>query len=207
MRVRLAVLFAPLCCAALVAADSRAAEPQTEDQKTVYAIGYATAQRLEPFALTPEEVEVLISGLRDGATGKASAITMDVYGPKINAFGQARSAKVASAEKEAGAAFLTSEAAADGATPPDAAKHASAVLGQDLGRAIAIRARDVHAPNLGLRAFAALGLWRPRSGPNSTWGGFYPQAHPQSPQRVSCAWLRVSFQVEWSVTSPDVVYE
>jgi FKBP-type peptidyl-prolyl cis-trans isomerase len=99
-----------------IAPTSNAVELATEDQKTIYALGFAQGERLDAFALTPEELEVMMAGLRDGAQHKQSGVAMDVYGPKINALAQARATQVAAKEKEAGASFLASEAAADGAT-------------------------------------------------------------------------------------------
>jgi FKBP-type peptidyl-prolyl cis-trans isomerase FkpA len=113
-------LFALAAVAALVtsAAPARSEQPkiQTEDQKTLYAMGYSLAKNLDRFALKPGELEFLIEGLRDGAAGRDAQVPPDEYGPKIMAFGQARSAEAAKAEKEAGSAFLAKEAAAPGAT-------------------------------------------------------------------------------------------
>jgi FKBP-type peptidyl-prolyl cis-trans isomerase len=117
MRFVSTALAATFCLMiASIAPRAHAAELQTEDQKTIYALGFAQGERLGPFALTPEEIEVLIAGMRDGAQEKPAAVAMDVYGPKINGLAQTRSTQVAAKEKEAGAAFLASEAAADGAT-------------------------------------------------------------------------------------------
>jgi FKBP-type peptidyl-prolyl cis-trans isomerase len=116
MFARSLALLASLCTLAVGSATSAsAAELETDDQKTVYAMGFATAQRLAPFALTPAEVEILIGGLRDAMTGAPSKVVMETYGPKIAAFGQARGAQAAEAEKQASAEFLAKEAAMDGA--------------------------------------------------------------------------------------------
>jgi FKBP-type peptidyl-prolyl cis-trans isomerase FkpA len=44
--------------------------PKTDDEKTVYAIGVAISRSLEVFALSPTEVELVVSGLRDGIAKK-----------------------------------------------------------------------------------------------------------------------------------------
>jgi FKBP-type peptidyl-prolyl cis-trans isomerase FkpA len=98
---------------------SQAAAPEavieTEDQKTVYAMGYTLSKSLEQFALAPGELEVLIAGLRDGSAGKPARIDAEAYGPKIAEFGQARSVQAAQAEKAASSDFLAKEEAAAGA--------------------------------------------------------------------------------------------
>ncbi|RIL06423.1 MAG: peptidylprolyl isomerase [Proteobacteria bacterium] len=114
---RLAALLLSLGVVA-AAPSARAADPalSTEDQKTVYAMGFTLAKSLERFALKPDELEILVAGLRDAAAGEAPKVDPDVYGPKISDFGQSRGAEVAKVEKDASAGFLAKEASADGAT-------------------------------------------------------------------------------------------
>jgi FKBP-type peptidyl-prolyl cis-trans isomerase len=96
----------------------RSAEPtlQTEDQKTVYAMGYSLAGSLDRFALSPAEIDLMIAGLRDGASGAAAKVPIDEFAPKINAFAQTRSVIAAGVEKKSADEFLAKEAAAAGAT-------------------------------------------------------------------------------------------
>jgi FKBP-type peptidyl-prolyl cis-trans isomerase FkpA len=61
-----AVLFATACSAQAPAKGA----PKTDDEKTVYAIGLAIQKSLEPFGLSPVEVEIVLSGIRDAAAGK-----------------------------------------------------------------------------------------------------------------------------------------
>jgi FKBP-type peptidyl-prolyl cis-trans isomerase FkpA len=56
-----------LCAAATLA---RAAEPQTDEQKALYALGVAMSQNLSSFGLTDAELEIVKTGLSDGARGK-----------------------------------------------------------------------------------------------------------------------------------------
>ena len=46
------------------------AKLETEDQKTIYAIGIALARELAPFHLTEAELGTLALGLKDGALGR-----------------------------------------------------------------------------------------------------------------------------------------
>jgi FKBP-type peptidyl-prolyl cis-trans isomerase len=66
-----AAVFALLIATACSAQAPAKATPKTEDDKTVYAVGVAIQKSLEPFSLTPAEVELVVTGLRDAAAGKA----------------------------------------------------------------------------------------------------------------------------------------
>lgn len=90
--------------------------PETEDQKTLYALGLAMAQNLGPFALTEEELGYVNQGLADGVLGRDAQVDLQTYGPKIQTLAQARMAKAAEAEKAAAAEFLAKMAAEEGAT-------------------------------------------------------------------------------------------
>jgi FKBP-type peptidyl-prolyl cis-trans isomerase len=106
---------------AATAAPVQSAEPtlSTDDQKTVYAMGYSLAGSLDRFALSPEEVDLLIAGLRDGTTDAAPKVPVEEFASKIASFGQTRSAAAAQVEKKSADEFLAKEAAADGATKSD----------------------------------------------------------------------------------------
>jgi FKBP-type peptidyl-prolyl cis-trans isomerase FkpA/FKBP-type peptidyl-prolyl cis-trans isomerase FklB len=91
-----------------------AAEPKTEDQKVLYAIGLALSQSLNDFALSEAELEVVKTGLTDGALKRPNGIDVQAYLPKIQQLAQARSSVVADKEKKAGDAFLAKAAAEPG---------------------------------------------------------------------------------------------
>src|SRR6185436_17912378 len=63
-------LVIALCAAATMA---RAAEPQTDEQKALYALGVAMSQNLTSFSLSDAELEFVKAGLADGAKGKTPA--------------------------------------------------------------------------------------------------------------------------------------
>jgi len=92
-----------------------AAEPQSEEQKAFYALGVAISKNLASFNLTPAELELVKSGLTDGATGKAT-INVDTYVPKLGELQGTRMAAVAEAEKKSGQVFTDKAAAEKGAT-------------------------------------------------------------------------------------------
>lgn len=107
----LAALAGLLTCPAL-AGDVKL---ETEDQKTIYALGLALAQNLKPFNLSAAELQLVVAGLEAGAQGDESAVSLQEYGPKIGQLQQARAKVMAEKEKTASADFLAKQAAAKGA--------------------------------------------------------------------------------------------
>jgi FKBP-type peptidyl-prolyl cis-trans isomerase FkpA len=97
--------------AALLSLSASAQALKTDEEKSLYAIGYLVGSRnLAPLSLKPNELEIVKRGLSDGATGKKAQ--MD----KINALAQARSSAGADKEKVAGREFVDKAAKEPGAT-------------------------------------------------------------------------------------------
>ena len=116
------LVVALLAVTNLTATACGAAEPkaapvvvETEDQKTLYAMGLYFSQNLSRLNLTPEELAVVQLGLADGALQKPPVVKLDEYGPKMQTFAQARLTAAAAVEQKAGAEFLAAEAAKPGA--------------------------------------------------------------------------------------------
>jgi FKBP-type peptidyl-prolyl cis-trans isomerase FkpA len=86
----------------------------TEDDKILYALGLSVYRSLGQFDLSPAELKIVQQAMNDAAA-KKPAVDLTVYGPKIQGLAQARSARVAEAQKAAGQAFLTKAAAEPGA--------------------------------------------------------------------------------------------
>ena len=60
------------------------ANPTTDDQKTLYALGLSIGRSIGTFSLTPEELEYVKAGMtRPGAKGEKPAVDIQEYGPKI----------------------------------------------------------------------------------------------------------------------------
>ena len=110
----------PVVLVALASA-AVAAEPklETEDQKTIYALGLALSRNVDSYNLTPEEVEILKLGLTDGVLKKEPKVKLDDYRQKLQALAQARAAQVAEAEKKASEDFLKKMQAEKGAVRTD----------------------------------------------------------------------------------------
>ncbi len=97
------------------AAPASAQELKTDDDKALYAIGWALADRLAPFALTPAELELVKAGLADAVLGRERKADPRDQMARIQQLRTARAATVAAAEKKSGDAFLAKAAVATGA--------------------------------------------------------------------------------------------
>lgn len=88
---------------------------KTEDDKVLYAIGVMLGRQLIPLALTPAELKPVAAGMKDFATNAALQADVKVYGPKIEAWAQARQDRKAGPEKKIGQAFTAKMAKEKGA--------------------------------------------------------------------------------------------
>jgi len=102
--MRRLVLPSLVALLSLAAAPVLAAEPKSEDQKVLYAVGLALGREMAVFSLSPAELEFVKQGLSDSVTGKKTVVSLDEYGQKIQALAgsrrDARGAKLASAGKD-----------------------------------------------------------------------------------------------------------
>ena len=108
----LVLLFALLPATVLAQTPAAATgAPQTDEEKTLYAVGLVLSRSLREFDLSPSELEVVRRALADAHAGKP-AIDIEEWGPKIQALANLRGERVVAREKEAGAAYLVNAAAA-----------------------------------------------------------------------------------------------
>jgi FKBP-type peptidyl-prolyl cis-trans isomerase FkpA len=96
-------------------AASQAVALESEDQKTIYALGLALARELDPFDLTEAEIGTLEAGLRDGVLGREAKVDLEDQGPQIQSLAKARIAAASELEVKASESFLATAAAAPGA--------------------------------------------------------------------------------------------
>jgi FKBP-type peptidyl-prolyl cis-trans isomerase FkpA len=92
-----------------------AADPTTDEQKTLYALGLAMSQSLGSFSLSEAELEMVKTGLTDGVLKKTQKVNMQEFLPKVQQLQQTRLAASSEVEKKAGAEFLAKAAAEKGA--------------------------------------------------------------------------------------------
>jgi FKBP-type peptidyl-prolyl cis-trans isomerase len=95
--------------------DSTAGELSTDDEKTIYAVGFVMARNLEPFNLSEAEIKVLEQGLNDGANRRPAKVDLATQAPKISALAKQRAAAVAEEESKASESVLASASSEPGA--------------------------------------------------------------------------------------------
>lgn len=95
---------------------AKAPKLETEQDKTLYALGQIISKNLDAFQLTPKELEMVKAGIDDGVSGKPSAVKIEDYGEKIQELHRTRLAALSEKEKAAGQAYLAKAAAEKGAT-------------------------------------------------------------------------------------------
>jgi FKBP-type peptidyl-prolyl cis-trans isomerase len=96
-------------------AASAAGALETDEQKTIYALGLALARELEPFHLSEAEIGTLELGLRDGVLGAAPQVDLETQGPLIQTLAKSRLAAASAEENKAAEEFLAAAAAVAGA--------------------------------------------------------------------------------------------
>lgn len=99
----------------LYAASTGAQTLQTDQDKTLYALGLAIGDNLKDFKLTAAELTLVSAGVSDVVLGKEPKVDIETYGPKIQSLVQERTAAAATAEKAAAGAFLAEMAKETGA--------------------------------------------------------------------------------------------
>jgi FKBP-type peptidyl-prolyl cis-trans isomerase FkpA/FKBP-type peptidyl-prolyl cis-trans isomerase FklB len=93
-----------------------AADPTTEEQKTLYALGVVLSrQALGQFNLSEAELEMVKAGMTDGVLKRPEKVNVQEFMPKVQQLAQTRLAAGAEVEKKAGADFQAKAAAEKGA--------------------------------------------------------------------------------------------
>src|SRR5947208_10463379 len=116
--VILSLCLGSMTACAQSAGTATAAAPKldTEDQKTLYALGLLLGTNIKPFALTPDELAIVKAGLSDAVTNSKPQVDLNTYGPKVNELAQKRSAVGADDAKKSGQEFSDKVAKEAGAT-------------------------------------------------------------------------------------------
>ena len=99
--------------------NSEATALQTDQDKTLYALGLVIGQNVREnvsdFKLTADEAKIVADGLRDAVLGAEPKVALDVYGPQIQGLAEERMSAGASEEKAASEAWVAEQAALPGA--------------------------------------------------------------------------------------------
>ncbi len=88
---------------------------ETDEQKTFYALGVLLSGRIEQFALTAGELEMVKAGLADGILHTTPRVDMNTYGPKVNELAKSRVSAAAEVEKKKGQEYVDKVALEPGA--------------------------------------------------------------------------------------------
>jgi len=119
-RVSIAAALALGLCATLATAQPAL---ESDQDKTLYALGIALGSNMQAFALTAEELVIVAAGINDSVLGNESQVDMDVFGPRIQLIANERASVAAGTEKQASTAFLE-----EMAQQPGAERSASGVI-------------------------------------------------------------------------------
>jgi FKBP-type peptidyl-prolyl cis-trans isomerase FkpA len=112
----LAIVATPMCTADKpVEATPPATTPQTDEEKTLYALGVAMSQKFIGLGFSEEEAALVQSGINDALMGNEFLVDMDVVAPRIDPMLNARVSRMAQLEKTESKAFCDAEAAKPGA--------------------------------------------------------------------------------------------
>jgi FKBP-type peptidyl-prolyl cis-trans isomerase FkpA len=83
---------------------------QTDEQKTLYALGLVMGQRMGGFSLTPADLSIVQRGVHDQVLGVTPAVRLQEWGPRIGELERTRQTARASQEQTRGREFITREA-------------------------------------------------------------------------------------------------
>jgi len=105
--------------AVLVLVPFAASAQKSEDEKTLYAIGYLFGQRVAPMGLSKSELKMVEQGFREAAAGAKAKVEPKDRQSQINEFAQKRqeatAAKISGPEQKKGKAFADKAAKEPGA--------------------------------------------------------------------------------------------
>jgi FKBP-type peptidyl-prolyl cis-trans isomerase FkpA len=88
---------------------------ETDDQKTLYALGLTLGRNIEVFGLTQEELAVVQRGLRDQVTGAKPEVKIEEWGPKLSQLARTRMEEKGKAQTAKGQEFINQAAQQPGA--------------------------------------------------------------------------------------------
>ena len=111
------VSLALAACSPPAAGPAPTAAPtlQTDQDKTLYALGLAIGQNVRDFKLTAAEIELVSLGISDTVLGVEPKADLEVYGPRIQLLMQERMSAGVGVERAASDAWVAEQAAAPGA--------------------------------------------------------------------------------------------
>jgi FKBP-type peptidyl-prolyl cis-trans isomerase FkpA len=91
-------------------ASAAAAPLQTDEQRTLYALGLVMGQRMGEFSLTAADLVIVQRGIHDQVLGTTPAVPLREWGPRIGELARTRQTARAAQEQTRGREFITREA-------------------------------------------------------------------------------------------------
>jgi FKBP-type peptidyl-prolyl cis-trans isomerase FkpA len=119
MRIRSSILSLVVLALPLPSCAAEEVKLETQDQKTLYALGAASAMNLRSLELSPAEVELMLAGLRDVLMGKSPKVEPQAQMTQIQAFIRTRNERAVAKERDASKGFLENAAKLSGAVVKD----------------------------------------------------------------------------------------
>jgi FKBP-type peptidyl-prolyl cis-trans isomerase FkpA len=95
---------------------SESVKLESEDQKTLYALGLLIGRNVKPFALKPEELAIVKAGITDSVNGAKPQVELETYGPKVGELADKRSSVGVDEAKKKGQEFANNVAKQKDAT-------------------------------------------------------------------------------------------
>jgi FKBP-type peptidyl-prolyl cis-trans isomerase FkpA/FKBP-type peptidyl-prolyl cis-trans isomerase FklB len=113
------LLTSPVAHAAEQKAAPEQKKTETDDQKSLYALGVIMSRNLAVFGLNAAELEIVKRGLTDGVLERKLEIEGETLTDRVDSFAEARMKAQAEKEKAAAKEFLDAAAQAKGAVKTD----------------------------------------------------------------------------------------
>jgi len=98
-----------------LASSAWAAEPASENDKTMYTLGVLISKDLQMLELTQAEIDMVAAGMSDALLGNEPKVDLSVYGPKLQELAKQRMEAGVNREKDAARDFLARQAKLEGA--------------------------------------------------------------------------------------------
>jgi FKBP-type peptidyl-prolyl cis-trans isomerase FkpA len=112
-------VFSLLASMAIAAPSSALQAPETEEQKTLYAVGLIIGRQLDIFSFSAAELEWVKEGLVDKVTGQKEKIDLSAYNEKVQELARAKRKLKGEKQVAAGKEYLEKAAAEKGAVKTD----------------------------------------------------------------------------------------
>src|SRR5580692_8393465 len=98
----LSLCFCSMIACAQIRGQNSSGPPKldSDDQKTLYALGLLLGKNIKPFALKPEELAIVKAGLSDAVTDAKPQVELETYGPKVQELATKRAASGADEAKK-----------------------------------------------------------------------------------------------------------